>query len=130
MPKDTCGRPAGDAPGRPPPIIAMPRPRRTPRPTPDVGRDGASSAPADAPWSIDAAPADPAFLTADDFDATGILAGVDTCASSYWWVAELQSASADTVAPLADVGGTPQAVPPSRHQAARRSASRSSTAAA
>lgn len=108
----------------------MPRPRRTPRPALDAGRDGASFAPADAPWSIDAVPVDPAFLTAEDFDATGILAGVDTCASSYWWVAELQSASADTVAPGVEAGGTPQAVPPARHQAARRSASRSSTAAA
>jgi hypothetical protein len=29
------------------------------------------------------------FVSAEDFDATGILAGVDPCASNYWWMPEL-----------------------------------------
>lgn len=32
------------------------------------------------------------FISAEDFDATGILTGVDSCASSYWWVPELHAA--------------------------------------
>ena len=31
----------------------------------------------------------PMFLSAEDFDATGILTGIDTCASAYWWMPEL-----------------------------------------
>ncbi len=31
----------------------------------------------------------PIFLSAEDFDATGILAGVEPCASNYWWIPEL-----------------------------------------
>jgi hypothetical protein len=34
---------------------------------------------------------DDRFISADDFDATGILAGMDLCASSYWWVPELHA---------------------------------------
>lgn len=33
------------------------------------------------------------FLVAEDFDTTGILAGVDPYASSYWWMPELHSVS-------------------------------------
>ena len=29
------------------------------------------------------------FTSAEDFDATGILAGVDPCESRYWWLPEL-----------------------------------------
>ena len=29
------------------------------------------------------------FVSAEDFDGTGILAGVDPCESRYWWVPEL-----------------------------------------
>jgi hypothetical protein len=29
------------------------------------------------------------FLSADDFDRTGILAGVDPCDSRYWWLPDL-----------------------------------------
>ena len=29
------------------------------------------------------------FLSAEDFDATGVLAGVDPCESRYWWIPEL-----------------------------------------
>ncbi len=111
----------------------MPRQRRTTLPAVDVGREGGPSAGAFADdWSSGAAPADPAFLTADDFDATGILAGVDAFASSYWWVAELQSAETGVSQPEAEPGGPPATAPglPPRHQAARRSTSRSSTAAA
>ena len=32
----------------------------------------------------------PLFVSAEDFDATGILAGIDPSASSYWWMPELQ----------------------------------------
>ena len=31
----------------------------------------------------------PGFLSAEDFDCTGILAGIEPCASSYWWMPEL-----------------------------------------
>jgi len=33
------------------------------------------------------------FLTAEDFDITGILIGVDACASRYWWVPALHAES-------------------------------------
>ena len=29
------------------------------------------------------------FIAAEDFDATGILAGMDACESRYWWMPEL-----------------------------------------
>ncbi len=29
------------------------------------------------------------FVSAEDFDPTGILAGVDPCESRYWWLPEL-----------------------------------------
>ncbi|MEI6241451.1 MAG: hypothetical protein WCR51_13770 [Planctomycetia bacterium] len=61
------------------------------------------------------------FVSPDDFDGTGILAGFDPCASSYWWMPELHAGeSADlTVAPI----GTPAI------QAARRTSSRPQAAA-
>lgn len=31
------------------------------------------------------------FVSPEDFDATGILAGCDPCASSYWWMPELHA---------------------------------------
>lgn len=63
------------------------------------------------------------FVSADDFDGTGILAGCDPCASSYWWMPELHTATpADlTVAALADAV-------PARH-AARHSSARPQAAA-
>ena len=63
------------------------------------------------------------FVSADDFDATGILAGCDPCASNYWWMPELHTAApADlAVATGADEG-------PARH-ATRRSAERPQAAA-
>lgn len=32
------------------------------------------------------------FVSAEDFDGTGILAGVDPCESRYWWLPELATA--------------------------------------
>jgi len=29
------------------------------------------------------------FVSAEDFDCTGILAGIDPCESNYWWMPEL-----------------------------------------
>jgi hypothetical protein len=44
--------------------------------------------------------ADAHFLSADDFDGTGILTGVDPCASSYWWMPELYAAEKNVDDPL------------------------------
>lgn len=38
---------------------------------------------------ITAANSQSGFLAAEDFDGTGILAGIDLCASSYWWIPEM-----------------------------------------
>lgn len=35
------------------------------------------------------------FVSAEDFDGTGILAGVDPCESRYWWMPELGALAAD-----------------------------------
>jgi len=35
------------------------------------------------------------FVSAEDFDGTGILAGCDPCASNYWWMPELFAAECD-----------------------------------
>jgi len=70
------------------------------------------------------------FTFADDYDQTGILAGVDASESRYWWMPELYA--------TADVGGQPAAV--EGHSAilertlrgthaARRAGSRSTAAA-
>lgn len=63
------------------------------------------------------------FVSADDFDATGILAGCDPCASSYWWMPELHAAAPAelAVAAVADTGGS--------HQATRRTSARPQAAA-
>jgi len=84
----------------------------------------------DTPVDIRAAHGGPAgFLSAEDFDVTGILAGLEPCASRYWWIPELHAAPL-SAPPAADVAA-PQAAPvAARHQAARRPASRSGTAAA
>ncbi len=44
---------------------------------------------------IGAAPLD-AFVSAEDFDRTGILTGVDPCESRYWWLPELYAAECPT----------------------------------
>lgn len=36
------------------------------------------------------------FASAEDYDATGILAGVDLCESRYWWMPELCMTPAST----------------------------------
>lgn len=76
------------------------------------------------------------FVSPEDFDPTGILTGVDPCASSYWWVPEMHAEAerpadgarfVEAPLPAMPVIGTPGP----RHQAAARpSPSRSSTAAA
>lgn len=38
------------------------------------------------------------FVSAEDFDATGILVGCDPCASNYWWMPELHGPDADAAA--------------------------------
>lgn len=46
------------------------------------------------------------FVSAEDFDATGILTGVDPCESRYWWVPELygpETAGLPTASPSAEV---------------------------
>lgn len=35
------------------------------------------------------------FVSADDFDGTGILTGVDPCESRYWWMPELYGIEPD-----------------------------------
>ena len=42
------------------------------------------------------------FVSAEDFDCTGILAGCDPCASSYWWMPELFATEPDLLG--ADLG--------------------------
>jgi len=63
------------------------------------------------------------FVSAEDFDSTGVLAGCDPCASNYWWMPELHaSAPAElTVASVADSNLT--------HHATRRATARPQAAA-
>ena len=56
------------------------------------------------------------FVSAEDFDATGVLTGVDPCESRYWWMPELYG-------PEAVAGARDHA------QATRRAASRTTAAA-
>ena len=53
------------------------------------------------------------FVSAEDFDVTGLLAGVDPCESRYWWMPELYGPDTDVPAV----------------QATRRTASRPTAAA-
>lgn len=66
------------------------------------------------------------FVSADDFDATGVLAGMDPCESRYWWMPEMYGPDAE-----AAVGGQPLADALARgpRQATRRSTSRATAAA-
>lgn len=61
------------------------------------------------------------FVSAEDFDHTGILAGFDPCASSYWWMPELHAGEP------ADLAVAPVVAAPV--QAARRTSSRPQAAA-
>jgi len=74
------------------------------------------------------------FASPEDYDATGILAGVDPCESCYWWMPELYTsptttatAEGDTVAPPRRVGLVERLM--RAGQAARRTPSRSTAAA-
>ena len=72
------------------------------------------------------------FTSADDFDATGILSGVDPCESRYWWMPELFDAPATDAVDRAAPAGIPAAGPVAGQfavQATRRTGSRSTAAA-
>ena len=60
------------------------------------------------------------FVSPDDFDGTGILAGFDPCASNYWWMPELHAGEqADlAVAPVAAAAVHAARRTPPRPQAA------------
>jgi hypothetical protein len=73
-----------------------------------------------------------AFVSAEDFDGTGILAGIDLCESRYWWMPELYGP--EGCGPAAETMGVVRSGPLERvlrhgNQAARRAASRSTAAA-
>jgi len=78
------------------------------------------------------------FISAEDFDATGILAGVDPCESRYWWMPELHGCGMSGlqlggVASRRDDGGRDEgwtAVARPAGQATSRGSSRRPTAAA
>ncbi|MFM1903213.1 MAG: hypothetical protein RLZZ440_1113 [Planctomycetota bacterium] len=68
--------------------MLRPNPLQPPRPFfPD--------APVESPRQLPAAGAADAFVSAQDFDRTGILTGVDPCESRYWWMPELYASVAD-----------------------------------
>jgi hypothetical protein len=87
------------------------------------------------------------FASAEDYDATGILAGVDPCESRYWWMPELYPSAPVTgdamAAPGNDMSTTPAEDPTAGArrisglaerllhpgQAARRAGSRNTAAA-
>lgn len=67
------------------------------------------------------------FASAEDYDATGILTGVDPCESRYWWMPELQ---ASVEGPIVVEGLVAVVERPSLGgHAARRAGSRSTAAA-
>jgi hypothetical protein len=79
------------------------------------------------------------FVSAEDFDGTGILTGIDPCASNYWWMPELYGPEmaidggllAVTVPGTTDssVSGPADSLRADRDQATRRTASRTTAAA-
>jgi len=76
------------------------------------------------------------FVSPEDFDATGILAGVDPCESRYWWLPELFDSSITTAVDRAADGAAAERTPRAGQiptaaagQAARRTGSRSTAAA-
>lgn len=75
--------------------------------------------------------AKPAFVSAEDFDATGILAGIDTCASAYWWMPELEGSAPQAPAVRDDawLAAAPQRRRRPGDQATIRQASRPTAAA-
>jgi hypothetical protein len=75
--------------------------------------------------------AKPAFVSAEDFDATGILTGIDTCASAYWWMPELEGSAPQAPAVRDDawLAAAPQRRRRVGDQATIRPASRPTAAA-
>ncbi len=63
------------------------------------------------------------FVSPEDYDATGILAGFDPCASNYWWMPELHLGDAADATP-----GVASMIASGAH-ATRRTISRSQAAA-
>jgi hypothetical protein len=63
-----------------PPSMLRPNPLQPPRPFLPPAESGPASQ------------ARAGFISADDFDRTGILTGVDPCESRYWWLPELSVA--------------------------------------
>jgi len=51
----------------------------------------------------------PLFVSPEDFDGTGILAGFDPCASSWWWMPELHGRTLLDLAALPAPAGPRQA---------------------
>jgi hypothetical protein len=70
------------------------------------------------------------FASAEDYDATGILAGVDPCESRYWWMPEMHATPALSGQPAVAGGhaGILERALRAAH-AARRTGSRSTAAA-
>ena len=86
VPKDTW------SPHSPPPIVMLAKNRlQPPRPASPLPllAEGPSLAPRAAP-EAGVGPVGEGFVSAEDFDSTGLFTGVDPCASSYWWMPELQ----------------------------------------
>jgi hypothetical protein len=50
-----------------------------------------------------------AFVSAEDFDRTGILTGVDPCESRYWWLPELYGPDLPAPGVVKSIGGSRQA---------------------
>jgi hypothetical protein len=80
----------------------------------------------------DAWPVGEGFVSAEDFDSTGLFTGVDPCASSYWWMPDLQvdalplQPATGTIAAGGSVRAEPRLV---LAQATSRSGSRTPAAA-
>jgi hypothetical protein len=66
--------------------------------------------PAGQPAAPDTRGCESRFISAEDFDTTGILTGVDLCASSYWWVPELHAAAEHGPATLPSAHATARTV--------------------
>ena len=71
------------------------------------------------------------FASPEDFDATGILAGVDPCESRYWWMPELftsqklssQTLSSQALSSQANIGEATMATSPGESENTGRDAS-------
>lgn len=84
-----------------------------------------------APAEIRTGGATPTFVSAEDFDQTGILTGVDPCESRYWWMQELYGPEADVPEPDQSPERRPDTagLRPGGSQATRRSTVGTTTAA-